>query len=130
MCWTIQEIVKSEYQLVFEFVNKIILPRTEKKTSTTSADLFIMESLGKLESLDLPGLMLEHMYKTVIERIGKHDMGYGYFLTKVFKHFNILLGVGKVSTMNQFFSESTLVECEWIERKGNPKSKVAQLVED
>ena len=53
--------------------------------------------------------MLEHMYKTVIERKGIHGMGYGYFLTEVFKYFNIPLSVGKVGTVKQAFLENTLV---------------------
>ena len=57
-------------------------------------------------------------------------MGYGYFLTEVFKYFNIPLSVGKVGTVKQAFSENTLVECQCIEGKGNPKSKMAQLIED
>ncbi|TMX01429.1 hypothetical protein EJD97_024514 [Solanum chilense] len=54
-------------------------------------------------------LMIEHMYKRVIERKGIHGMRYGYFLTKVFKHFKIPLSVGKVGTAKQAFSENTLV---------------------
>ena len=57
-------------------------------------------------------------------------MVYGYFLTEVFKYFNIPLSVGKVGTVKQSFSENTLVECECIKRKGNPKIKMAQLIED
>ena len=71
----------------------------------------------------------EHMYKTSIERRGIHGMGYGYFLTEVFKYFNIPLCVGKVGIVKQDFSENTLVECECIEGRGNPKSKMAQLIE-
>ena len=63
-----KKVMKSEYQLVFEFVNKILLPRTEKWTSATSADLFGMEMLCRFKPLNPPGLMLEHMYKTIIER--------------------------------------------------------------
>ncbi|TMW80852.1 hypothetical protein EJD97_014393, partial [Solanum chilense] len=63
-----KKVMKSVYQLVFEFVNKTLLPRTEKRTSTTSDDLYMMELLCKFEPLNLPGIMLEHMYKTVIER--------------------------------------------------------------
>ena len=40
-----KKVMKSEYQLVFEFVNKTLLPRTKQRTSTTSADLFGMELL-------------------------------------------------------------------------------------
>ena len=57
-------------------------------------------------------------------------MGYGYFLTEVFKHFKIPLGVGKVGTVKQTISKHTLFECECIEGRGFPKSKMAQLFED
>ena len=40
-----KKIMKSEYQLVFEFVNKVLLPRTEKRTVATAADLYVMEML-------------------------------------------------------------------------------------
>ena len=63
-----KKIMKSEYQLVFEFINKVLLPRTEKRTVATAADLFVMEMLCSFEALNLPGLMLEYIYKTVIER--------------------------------------------------------------
>ncbi|TMW88645.1 hypothetical protein EJD97_018285 [Solanum chilense] len=49
-------------------------------------------------------IMLEHMYKTVIERKGIHGMGYGYFLTEVFKYINIPLSVGK-SKMAQLIED-------------------------
>ncbi|KAH0765549.1 hypothetical protein KY285_001420 [Solanum tuberosum] len=52
-----KKLMKREYQLLYEFVNKF-------------------------DPIDLPALMLEHMYKTVVEHKGKHGMGYGYFFTK------------------------------------------------
>ncbi|KAG5600436.1 hypothetical protein H5410_031806 [Solanum commersonii] len=55
-------------------------------------------------------------------------MGYGYFLTKVFKHLNILVGLGIVRTVKQSFSLNTLVECECIEEKAGPLRKISQLV--
>ena len=125
-----KKIMKSEYQLVFEFINKVLLPCTEKRTIATAADLFVMEMVCSFETLNLPGLMLEHIYKTIIERKGVHGMGYEYFLTEVFKHFQIPLSVGKVGMVKQTISESTLVECECIEGRGYPKSKMAQLIED
>ena len=79
--------MKSEYHLVIEFINKVLLPRTEKRTVATAADLFVMEMLCTFEALNLPGLMLEHIHKTVIKRKGVDGMGYRYFLTEVFKHF-------------------------------------------
>ncbi|KAH0665472.1 hypothetical protein KY285_026678 [Solanum tuberosum] len=87
-----------------------------------------MESICKFDPIDLPALMLEHMYKTVVEGKGKHGMGYGYFLTKVFHHLNIPVGIGKIETAKHSFTLSTLVECECIEGKENPLSKVSQLI--
>ena len=121
--------MKSEYQLVFEFINKVLLPRTKKRT-VAAADLFVIEMLCNFEALNLPGLMLQHIHKTVIERKSVHGMSYGYFLTEVFKHFKIPLSVGRVGTVKQIVSESTLVEYECIEGRGNPKSKMDQLIED
>ena len=43
-----KKIMKSEYQLVFEFVNKVVLPRTEKRTLATAVDLYVMEMLAAL----------------------------------------------------------------------------------
>lgn len=73
-------------------------------------DLFIMELLWKFEPMDFPALMMEHLYKTVIKYKGKHGMGYGYILTKVFNYFNIPVGAGKICTFNQSFTLNTLVE--------------------
>ncbi|KAH0698896.1 hypothetical protein KY284_013111 [Solanum tuberosum] len=120
--------MKGEYQLLFEFVNKVLLPRTKKHIVASASDLFIMESFCKFDPIDLPALMLEHMYKTVVERKGKYGMGYGYFLTKVFHHLNIPVRACKIGTAKQSFTLSTLVECECIEGKGNPLSKVSQLI--
>ncbi|KAH0632620.1 hypothetical protein KY284_035406 [Solanum tuberosum] len=120
-------LLKGEYQLFFEFVNKVLLCRTEKCAVAFAIDLFVMESC-KFEPLNLPALMLEHMYKTVIEHKGKYGMGYGYFLTKVFKHLNIPVGLGTVGTAKQSFSLNTLVECECIEGRAGPLSNMSQLV--
>ena len=94
--------------MVFEFINKVLLPHTDKRTVATAAYLFVIEMLCNFEALNLPGLMLEHIHKTVIERKGVHGMGYGYFLTEVFKHFRIPLSVGKVGTVKQTISKNTL----------------------
>lgn len=70
-----------------------------------------MESLCKFEAINLPALMLEHVHKTVIERKGKHQMGYGYFLKKVFDHLRVLGGACIVGMVMQSFFLSTLIEC-------------------
>ncbi|KAK4733854.1 hypothetical protein R3W88_008115 [Solanum pinnatisectum] len=72
-----KKLMKGEYQLLFEFVNKVLLPRSEKRTVASAADLFLMESLCRFEPLNLPVLILEHMHKTVMKRKAnmEWDMG-------------------------------------------------------
>ncbi|TMW91023.1 hypothetical protein EJD97_014908, partial [Solanum chilense] len=108
-------------------LDEFLLGKILMMTSTTSTDLYVLELLFKFEPLNLQGIMLEHMYKTVIERKGIHGMGYGYFLTEVFKYFNIPFSAGKVGTVKQAFSENTLIECESIE--GGPGTSVVQALE-
>ena len=88
-----KKIMKGEYPLVFEFINKVLLPRTEKRTVATDVVFFVMEMLCSFEAVSLPGLMLEYIYKSIIERKDVNGMGYGYFLTEVFKHLQNPLSV-------------------------------------
>lgn len=77
-----KKLLNGEYQLLFEFMNKVLLPRYEKRTVASMANLYLMEALSKFDPINFPTIMLEHMHKTLTVN-GKHGMGYGYFLTKV-----------------------------------------------
>ncbi|KAG5628683.1 hypothetical protein H5410_000400 [Solanum commersonii] len=52
-----KKLLKGEYQLVFEFINKVLVPRTEKHTVTSAADLFLMEKLVELEEINLSAII-------------------------------------------------------------------------
>ena len=58
------------------------------------------------------------------------EWGMDTFSLKYSNTFIFLFGVGKVGTFKQTISEHTLFECECIEGRGLPKSKMAQLLED
>lgn len=79
-----------KFQLVFEFVNKVVLPRSEKRIIDSIVNLFVLEFFSKFELISLPALMIEHMYKVVHVKEGKYDMPYEYFLNKVFDHFGVV----------------------------------------
>ncbi|KAH0742983.1 hypothetical protein KY290_030976 [Solanum tuberosum] len=88
--------LKGEYQLMFEFINKVLVPRTEKRTVASDvADLVMTWKLAK------------------------HGIHYGYLLNHVFKHFEVPLGRGVPGTMKQMFTVVTLLECECVEGKAN-----------
>lgn len=57
-----KKFLKGEYQLFFEFINKVPVPMIEKQTVASDVDLFLMEKLYELEEINLPTVMLEHMH--------------------------------------------------------------------
>jgi len=118
------------YQLLFEMVNKVLLPRAERRSITSRADLFLMEALDNFTTINLPGIMIEHMQKVVDFKDGNHGLPYGFLLTKVFEYFKVPLGQAKVGTKKQTFSKSTLEECECIDRAGGvgSTSSISQLI--
>ncbi|KAL3368697.1 hypothetical protein AABB24_009500 [Solanum stoloniferum] len=117
----LKKFLKGVNQLYFEFVNKVLLLRTEKRNAASSTDLLLMEMLDMYETINLPGLMLEHMHRIMTGRDGKHGTAYGYFLNKVFEHFNTPIGKEIAGTMKHAFSMSTLIECECIDGKVKDK---------
>ncbi|KAG5604806.1 hypothetical protein H5410_026298, partial [Solanum commersonii] len=48
-----KKFLKGEYQLMFEFINKLMVPRTEKRTMASDVDLFLMEKLDDIEERNL-----------------------------------------------------------------------------
>ncbi|KAH0644901.1 hypothetical protein KY284_032785 [Solanum tuberosum] len=99
--------LKGEYHLLFEFINKVMVPRTKKRTMAFAADLFLMEKLDELEEIHLPAIMLEHMHRVMTWKLAKHDIPYGYLLNYVFKHFEVPLGRGVPGTTKQMFTAAT-----------------------
>ncbi|KAH0686189.1 hypothetical protein KY289_016952 [Solanum tuberosum] len=120
---------KREYQLMFEFINKVMVPRTEKRTVASAADLFLMEKLDELEEINLPAIMLEHMHRVMTWKNAKHGIPYGYLLNFVFNHFEVPVGRGVPGNTKQMFTMSTLLECECIEGPAKGKSQVADILE-
>lgn len=117
---TPRKFLKGRYQLYFEFINKVLLPRYMKRSVATTVDLYLMEALRELESLNLPALMMEHITKIMTVKDGNHGLGYGYLLNKVFAHFRIKLDKGVLGIIKQAFPQNTSMECECIEvRTGN-----------
>lgn len=75
-----KKLLKGQYPLYFEFVNKVILPRTEKRTITTMVDLYLMEKLTTLVELNLPAIIMEHMTKVYNMEEGNYGLAYSYLI--------------------------------------------------
>lgn len=80
-----KKFLKDQHQLYFEFVNNVLLSRTEKRTIASMADLYLMEKLSTFEAINLPAIMMEHMTKVYNMAKGKLGLAYGYLLNHVFE---------------------------------------------
>lgn len=75
--WVPKRFIKGEHQLYFEFINMVLLPRTEKRIVASSTNLFVMEQ-DTYEAINLPRIMLEHMHMIMTVKNGKHGINYKY----------------------------------------------------
>lgn len=89
---------KPEYQLMFEMVKKVLLPRFERRSISSIVDPVLNETLASYTSINLPGLTIEHMIKVANIKVGKHGLPYRFLLTRIFEHFDVPLGKATVGT--------------------------------
>lgn len=79
-------------------VNKVLLPHAERRFIASKVDMFLMEALENLTTINLPGIMIEHMQKVTNLKDGNPELLYGFLLTKVFEFFKVPLGQAKMGT--------------------------------
>lgn len=120
-----KRVLLPEYQLMFEMVNKVLLSRAERRSITS------IEALGGYTSINLPGILIEHMKKLADFKDGNHGLPYGFLLIYVFEHFKVPLGRATVGTHKQMLSMNTLEECECIYKKAGvgSNSTISQLID-
>lgn len=114
--------------MVFEFANKVVLPRAKKRTVASVVDLFMIECLSKFLLISLFTLMIEHMYKVVHVKEGKHWMPYGYFINKVFKYFGVIYEKETPGNAKKVFSLVALIENECVKGKLGTMSQMSELI--
>lgn len=76
--------IKSVHKLLFEFVNKCLLPRSERRHEATYLDLEVMEVLDQNMPINLLLLMLKHVERKADQEKGTHALPFGFLLTRVF----------------------------------------------
>lgn len=69
-----KKFLQGSYQFLFEFINKVLVLRTEKRIVTYVADLFLMEKLEVLNEINICDIMLEHMHKVMTWKNAKHGI--------------------------------------------------------
>lgn len=100
--------------MIIEFVNKVVSPRSKKRILVAVVDLFEMECLIKFDLISLSSLIIEHIFKVVHVKKGRHGIPYGYFLNKLFDNFDIIGEKETPVTAKKMFTLNTLIENECI----------------
>lgn len=85
--------------MLFEFINKVLVPMSDKRTVASATDLFLMEKLSKVEQINLHAIMLEHTHKVMPWKNARHGIPYVYILNHIFTHFEVPVGRGVPGTM-------------------------------
>lgn len=67
--------MRGTFQLYIEFVNKLLLPKPKKRIVASASNMYLMESLSKMEEINLLTIILEHIRKIVTKKDGKHING-------------------------------------------------------
>lgn len=111
---------------MFELVNKVVVPRSKKRTIASIMDLHVMECLSKFKFINLPAMMIQHIYNKKEDR---HGMPYGFLLNMVFDYFRVVCEKGTPRTIKKIFTLTTLDENEYIKGKVGTVSQVSELLE-
>ncbi|KAH0742892.1 hypothetical protein KY290_030885 [Solanum tuberosum] len=117
------------HKLLFELVNKCILPRCERRNEANCLDMLVMDVIDQGMLVNLPSLMVKHMTRAAE---GSHALPYGFWLTRVFTHFKVPLNVGKRGGKKDMISRSTLAECDLLPKALGCKSNslITQLINE
>ncbi|MCE0481099.1 hypothetical protein HAX54_038510 [Datura stramonium] len=89
----VRHILKGEmnlfHKLLFEFINKCVLPHTKRRHEGSLRDLVVMDSLDLNMLINFPSLMLKYMTYIVDPTPGPHDLAYDFHLLTVFTTFGV-----------------------------------------
>lgn len=75
------------HKYLYTMVIRMLLPRNQRRTEASYMDLAVMELMIRGEQINLPGLMLRHIYRVVSNEdpSAKQALGYGFWLGDVFE---------------------------------------------
>ncbi|KAG5632705.1 hypothetical protein H5410_004422 [Solanum commersonii] len=91
-----KKLLNGEYQLLFEFVKKVLLPISEKRTVASVADLFLMEALSKFDEHEV----LNKKTREMCEITPEHGENLGVYFTHVAR---LRVYLSSVSQVNECF---------------------------
>jgi len=104
--------MKPPHKVLFEFVNKCVLPRQERRHIANFMDLVLMECLDSGRQINWPGFIIQ-LLDRVLNGTKTHAIPYGFILTVVLAHFKVPMKNWEVGTSKDYFGANTLIACDY-----------------
>nr|XP_009803926.1 PREDICTED: uncharacterized protein LOC104249244 [Nicotiana sylvestris] len=110
--------MKLSHKVLFEFVNKCLLPRQERRHIANYMDLILMECLESGWQINWLGFMIK-LLDRVINGSKAHATPYGFILTIVPARCKMPLKKWEMAASKDHFGINTLIACDY-EVNSNP----------
>jgi len=111
-----KEVYKSEmkppHKVIFEFINKCVLPRQKRRHIANYMDLVLMECMDSGRQINWPGFIIQ-LLDRVVNGSKAHAIPYGFILTSVLAHYKVPLKKAEMATSKDHFGINTLLACDY-----------------
>nr|XP_009775644.1 PREDICTED: uncharacterized protein LOC104225519 [Nicotiana sylvestris] len=99
-------------KVIFEFVNKCLLPRQERRHIANYMDLVLMECLESGRQINWPAFIIK-LLDRVINSSKAHATSYGFILTIVLDRCKVSLKKWEMATSKDYFGINALIACDY-----------------
>ncbi|XP_075102922.1 uncharacterized protein LOC142177608 isoform X2 [Nicotiana tabacum] len=104
--------MKPPHKALFEFINKVVLPKQERRHITIFMDLVLMECLDSRRQINSPWFIIQLLDRD-LTGTKTHAIPYGLILTAVLAHFKEPIKKWEVGTSMDHFGANTLTACDY-----------------
>nr|XP_016459579.1 PREDICTED: uncharacterized protein LOC107783122 [Nicotiana tabacum] len=131
--------MRPQHKVLFEFVNKCLFPRQERRHIANYMNLVLMECLESGRQINWPAFIIK-LLDRVINGSKAHATPYGFILTTIMDRFNMPMKKWEMASSKDHFGINTLIVCDYLvsaipnepgsSKKTSINSKVRALVQE
>ncbi|XP_075110990.1 uncharacterized protein LOC142181631 [Nicotiana tabacum] len=131
--------MRPKHKVLFEFVNKCLLPKQERRHIANYMDLVLMECMERGKQINWHAFIIK-LLDRVINGSKAHATPYGFILTTVLDMLNVPLKKWEMASSKDHFGMNTLLACDYAvnvipnelgsSQKAPINSKVRTLVQE
>ncbi|XP_019253883.1 PREDICTED: uncharacterized protein LOC109232574 [Nicotiana attenuata] len=105
--------MRQDHKVLFEFVNKCLLPRQERRHTANYMDLVLMQCLNEGKQINWPTFIVK-LLERVLNGSKAHAIPYGFILTIVLERLNVPLKKWEMASSKEHFGSKTLQACDYM----------------